>query len=153
MCHNVKKKRLLMGIFDIFKQKKPKLIDDIHAAAEWIAQAMNSSDYELNFSIDSVKEIDRFINDHSDNGDAKAGGLLEERIGSKLFAIGSYISVIFEKTYGAAIITDDNDPQGEINFSVKIGNNEFWPVQKTMKRFKNGNEDNLHNYVQLLIPK
>ena len=42
---------------------------------------------------------------------------------------------------------DDNDPQGEMNIQVVLDpGGTIWPVQRVMKRFKNGAEDGLHAY-------
>jgi hypothetical protein len=45
-------------------------------------------------------------------------------------------------------LQDDNDPQGEINVSLKLPNEvQIWPVQKVMKRYQNGSEDAIYSYV------
>lgn len=49
--------------------------------------------------------------------------------------------------YDGEWITDDNDPNGEINISVKLANGTIlWPVQKAMERFKNCSEDSIYFY-------
>jgi hypothetical protein len=43
--------------------------------------------------------------------------------------------------------TEDNDPHGELNVSVKLpGDVVIFPVQRIMKRFQNGAEDAVYIY-------
>ena len=53
----------------LLKKKTPTLYEDIHAACEWVVLALNSSGYKTNYTIESMKEIDRFIDEQSgENG-------------------------------------------------------------------------------------
>ena len=50
-------------------------------------------------------------------------------------------------TRNAVWQTDDNDPQGEINASVRLPDGTImWPMQRVMKRFQNGSEDSIYVY-------
>ena len=92
------------------------LAEDIIKATEWIVLAMNSSGYKLDYSVESMKEIDRFIDEQSGKG-----GILEKAgVGSVLFSLGSYIGETAKRLYGGQWITDDNDPQGEINIMFRL---------------------------------
>jgi hypothetical protein len=136
-----------MGLFDIFKKKKSSLKDDVVKAYEWIEVALNSSGYKADFSIESLKEIDRFFDEHTEEGQAKIGGLLISNTGSRLFALGSYVGEVIRRQYGGNWETNDNDPKGEINIAVRLSRGTLiWPVQRVMKRFKNGSEDGIYIY-------
>jgi len=136
-----------MGLLDIFKKKKPNLREDIVKAYEWISTALKSSGYNADFSLESLREIDRFFDEHSENGEAKVGGLLSESKGARLFALGSYVGEVIRRQYGGEWETNDNDPKGEINIAIKLSNGSIvWPVQKVMKRLKNGIEDGIYVY-------
>ncbi len=136
-----------MSIFNFLKKKKPSIKKDITKAYDWISKALTSSGYNADFSIESLKEIDRFFDEHTENGQAKQGGLLAEDIGMRLFAIGSYIGEVIRREYQGEWLSDDNDPQGEMNIQVKLSNGSLlWPVQRTMKRFQNGSEDGIYAY-------
>ena len=41
-----------------FKKKKRNLIDDLELASKWVAKALNSSNYQADYSVESLKEID-----------------------------------------------------------------------------------------------
>ena len=120
------------------------LLDDIEPSADWIAQALSSSGYRADFTPQSLWEIDRFFDEHSRDGAAKPGGLLAEARGQRLFAVGCYIGEVVLRTLGGEWVTDDADPEGEINIELQLPDGtRCWPVQRTMKRFKNGAEDGI----------
>lgn len=137
-----------MGIFkNIFSKKnQPTLKQDIMTAKDWIASALQSSGYRADFSLESLKEIDRFFDEQN-----RPGGLLSENRGQRLFAIGAYIGEVIITEVGGEWITDDDDPQGEINISVKLTDESIiWPVQRAIKRYQNGKEDGIYDYAFVL---
>jgi hypothetical protein len=72
---------------------------------------------------------------------------LAESTGARLFAIGSYAGEVIRRVHGGEWQTDDSDPKGEINISVKLLNGTvLWPVQRVMKRLQNGSEDGIYVY-------
>lgn len=118
------------------------LIDDIPKACDWIYRALNYSGYYVDYSLSSLKEIDRFFSEQK-----CPGGLLEENRGGKIFSIGCYIGEVFIRNLGGEWITDDDDPDGEVNISVKLpGDTYIFPVQRAMKRYQNGEEDSIYDY-------
>lgn len=150
-----------MGLKDLFKKKKdvsksqnetktnivkqaaPTLADDIVKMSDWIVLAMNSSGYKLDYTAQSMKEIDRFYEEQS-----RIGGLLGSGDrGPILFAIGSYIGETAKRLYGGDWITDDNDPEGEIKaeFRFKDGS-VIQPMMKAIKRYQLGNEEGIYGY-------
>ena len=138
-----------MGIFDFLKKKKRTLLEDIKISSDWIATALNSSGYDADFTVKSLKEIDKFISDNSDNNDTK--GLLLEGTGKKIFALGSYVGEVIIKNCNGCWETNDSDPVGEINICVSINGKKIFPVQKIMKRLKNGNEDSIYDYACVVL--
>jgi hypothetical protein len=124
-----------------------KITDDVDAAAKWVATALASSGYKADFSAASLWEIDRFFDEHSLNGQAVPGGLLSEQLGSRIFSIGSYVGEVLRQALGGIWVGDDNDPQAEINVELQLADgSKCWPVQRAMKRFKNGAEDSIAVY-------
>jgi len=125
-----------------------KLLQDIKTGADWLVTAFKGDKYELDYSIQSLIEIDKFFNANTKNGAAIKGGRLSNNPGSILFSIGAYVGETFIKNIaGATWQTDDNDPQGEINVAVKLPDGAVvFPVQKVISRFKNGAEDSIYVY-------
>lgn len=124
------------------------LKEDIKTQSDWIIKAFQADGLSLDYSINSFIEIDKFFETHSKNGKPIPGGRLSQNIGPIIFSIGSYIGETFiKKDSGAEWITNDNDPQGEITAAIKFSNGmECWPMQRVMKRFKNGFEDSVYTY-------
>lgn len=138
-----------MGLADkLFKKKRPTLEDDLHSACEWVVMALNSSGYKADYTLDSMKEIDRFIDEQSGEG-----GLISRNRGQILFALGSYVGETVIRLYGGKWLTDDDDPQGEINVSVELpGGAVIFPAQRVINRYLSGSEDSVYDYVYVLSP-
>lgn len=118
--------------------------EDVQTSADWISRALQSSGYRADFSPQSLWEIDRFFDEHSQNGVAKPGGLLSQDLGSRLFAVGSYIGEVVRRQIRGEWIGDESDPEAEINVELHLSDGaRCWPVQRAMKRFKNGAEDGI----------
>lgn len=118
--------------------------EDIAESSDWISRALQSSGYRADFSPHSLSEIDRFFDDHSVNGTAKPGGLLSQDLGPRLFAIGSYIGEVVRRSVGGEWVGDDADPEAEITVELHLPDgSRCWPIQRVMKRFRNGPEDGI----------
>lgn len=138
-----------MGLLDKLFGKQPAaptLMEDIPKAERWLVEAMASSGYTLDGTIGSFRELDRFFEEQQ-----RPGGLLDGRVGNKLFAIGCYMGQVLIAQLGGTWETDDGDPMGEINIAVHLSDGStVWPVQRAMKRFENGEEDGLYAYGAVL---
>jgi hypothetical protein len=44
---------------------EPQIVKDAVEAAEWMAKTLSSSGYKADFTLDSLKEIDRFVDDQA----------------------------------------------------------------------------------------
>jgi hypothetical protein len=127
------------------------LVEDAQRYADWIGNALTSSGYQADFSAESLKEIDRFFDEHSRNGAAIPDGLLAEQLGTRIFALGGYVGEVIIRSYGGQWRADENDPEGEINMEVVLPSGAvIWPMQRVMKRFKNGPEDGIYVYGRLV---
>lgn len=124
------------------KKKTPTLLEDLATAKDWITDALTFSGYQADHTLESLREIDRFFEEQSD-----PGGLLSEQRGQRLFGLGAYIGDVLIRTYGGHWVTDDQDPQGEINVAVQLNDGSMvWPVQRVMKRYQNGPKDGIYLY-------
>ena len=127
--------------------ERSKVVSDALASAEKISRALSQSGYEADFSLESLRQIDRFFEEQVSNGQPKPGGLLSQQLGARLFAIGAYVGEVIRRQNGGEWQGDDNDPQAEINIAVRLKTGVIlWPVQRVMKRFKNGAEDGIWIY-------
>ena len=131
---------------NLFSNPKPTVLQDIMTSKDWIARALNSSNYVADFSIGSLKEIDRFFDEQN-----TPDGILNRNRGQILFALGAYIGEVIISAYGGEWLTDDSDPQGEVNIAVKLKDGSIiFPVQRAMKRCMNGKEDSIYDYGYVL---
>jgi len=122
----------------------PSIRDDIHAAAEWISEALASSGYEADFSPNSLVEIDRFFSENSVDGRPVLGGLLSESLGGRIFALGAYAGEVVRRSIGGEWRGDDDDPSVEVNVELHLPDSTIcWPMQRVMKRYKLGSSDSI----------
>lgn len=135
----------------IFNKKKPSpapapkttLAQDIPVAAAWVVKALNSSGYRADYTLESMKELDRFFDEQSG-----PGGILSQKRGQILFGLGCYVGETAIRLWGGRWLTDDSDPEGEVNIMVELtGGVRFWPVVRCMKRCKLGPEESLYAYL------
>jgi hypothetical protein len=124
------------------------LLESIKEQADWIVKAFAADRLTLDHTVHSFIEIDKFFNKHVREGKAVKNGRLSQNLGPILFSIGSYIGETIIKTVpGAAWEVDENDPEGEINATVRLPDGVvMWPMQKVIKRFRNGPEDSIYVY-------
>jgi hypothetical protein len=120
---------------------------DLQEACDWIVKALSYSGYKADYSPASLWDIDRFFDDQAKGGQPMPGGLLSQDLGSRLFAIGSYVGEVIRKAKGGEWVGDEADPQVEMNVELRLPDGtKCWPVQRVMKRFKNGSEDGIAVY-------
>ena len=79
----------IMGIFSkifsgLFKSGKNTLLQDIYTYSEWIVTALNTSGYKADYTVDSMKELDRFIDEQNTET-----GIMAGRRGQIIFAMGA----------------------------------------------------------------
>lgn len=129
------------------------LLEDIKTQSDWIVKAFGADKLKLDHTLESFRTIDSFIDRHSKNGKANPKGRLSQNLGPILFSIGAYVGeTILRNLPGAAWITNDEDPEGEVNVELRLPDGTIiWPMQRVMKRFKNGAEDGIHAYGAVII--
>jgi hypothetical protein len=128
------------------------LQQDIKKQSDWIVKAFGVDLLRLDYTINSFKQIDQFFDTHSKDGQAVEGGRLAQNTGLILFSIGSYVGeTLIKNIPGSVWVTDENDPEGEVNASVHFPDGgQVWPMQKVIKRFRKGEEDGIYVYGALL---
>ena len=56
-----------------------------------MAQSLAGWGYKADFSLDSLKEVDRFIDDEAPSGKPKPGSHLAQQFGANMFGLGAYL--------------------------------------------------------------
>jgi len=130
---------------------EPRVVVDAGKSAEWVSKALVSSGYKADFSVESLKEVDRFLEDQAPNGVPKANGLLAKDLGARIFGLGSYVGEVLRRHAGGTWQGDDSDPQTEIDLKLVLPNGSvLWPAQRVMKRFQHGSEESVFVYGSAL---
>jgi hypothetical protein len=128
------------------------IVRDAIEAADWMAKALSSSGYRADFTLDSLKEVDRFVDEQAPGGKPKPGGLLSQQFGARVFALGAYVGESIRRQGQGEWQGDDTDPQAEINVAVRLKSGTiFWPMQRIVKRIKNGPEDGIYAYAFVIL--
>jgi hypothetical protein len=128
-----------------------KIVKDTLDAANWAATALPGVGYKADFTLDSLKEIDRLFDEQAPEGKPKPGGLLSDQLGSRIFVLGAYVGEVIRRHYGGEWLGDDADPDAEINVAVRLKSGGIiWPIQRVAKRFKNGPEDGIYIYGRFI---
>ena len=126
----------------------PTIKEDIATFSDMIVKGFTAEKLILDYTLTSFKEIDKFYDRNATNGQPIEGGRLSKNLGQILFALGGYVGeTIIKIVPGTVWETDENDPEGEINAILKLPDGTtVWPMQRTIKRFKNGEEDGIYVY-------
>jgi hypothetical protein len=122
--------------------------EDIKTFSKMIVKGFGADKLTLDYTLSSFKDVDSFYDLHSKNGERVEGGRFSKNLGQILFALGAYVGeTIIKIVPGTVWETDEDDPEGEINAILKLPNGTMaWPMQKTIKRFRNGQEDSIYVY-------
>jgi len=119
-----------------------RLQDDIPIAAQWISKALQSSGYGADFAPQSISEVERFFREQTKDGEPISGGLMAQDLGRRLFALGCYCGEVLRRELGGQWLTNDGDPEGEINAALEVsGGTTCWPMQRVMKRLRSDEDD------------
>lgn len=147
-----------MSIFSRFANRtsdespQAPIVRDAMKGAEWIAAALNSSGYHADFSLESLREVDRFFDEHTVDGRAREGGLLAHKLGSRLFALGAYLGEVIRRSGGGQWQSSDEGAEAEIELALVLPNGDIiHPVQRVMKRFRQGREDGVYGYAAVIL--
>ncbi len=122
----------------------PILEEEIPMATDWAMENLVMSGYNANFTLDSIKELDRFFEEQNTED-----GIISLNPGSILFALACYMGEVIIRTYGGKWVFDEKDPEKEMNLEIHLDNKlKIWPTQKIMKKYYNTKEENLYAYVK-----
>jgi len=119
------------------------LIEDIGLFSAHVAKSLRSSGYRLDFTPRSFWEVERFFVENTTGAGAPSkSGFLARDLGKWMFGLGAYTGEVIREALNGDWVTDDDDPQGEVNIELHLPSGVvMWPVQRVIKRFADGWED------------
>jgi hypothetical protein len=113
-----------------------------------------TSGYRADWSMASLAEVDRLIEEHSAHGQPKPGGVLEQGLSGRLFGLGGYVGETLRRNLGGTWNGDDDDSEAASKVALVLPDGStIWPVQRVMKRFGEGSENSVADYGRLLESK
>lgn len=127
------------------KEKQMQSVIDM--MKKWITAALSSSNYKADFSLESLKDIDRFFDEQNTDD-----GILSKNAKGIIFALGIYVGETIIANYGGEWIDDEYKDPNTIKLKTKDG--ELWfPVIRVMSRYQYGSANSLYSYGQLMGKK
>jgi len=126
------------------------LLEDIAIASGSALNALNASGYNVEMNEGAFKELDRFFQEQMDDviHQPLPGGILADETGKRLFMLATLIGDIAIYRFGGVWLTDDNDPQGDMNIAVRLNNgNTLKPVYLLLRRMQDGPTINIQQIV------
>lgn len=120
-------------------------IDDLMASyALQIGAFLHKAGYKIDFSPESLAELDRFFDEQAPGGQARPKGLLARELGIRLMAIGAYAGEVVRMKVGGTWVGDPDDPEMEIKVHLDLPDGiTVFPTQRVMKRYRQGPENSL----------
>ena len=116
------------------------IMDEIPEAIDWLVGNLLSEGYQADFTLNGLKEIDRFMEEEKDR-------IISIKPGSILFAIAAYVGQTAIMVYGGEWVVSNDDPD---NIEVHLKNDiKIWPGQKVMKKYLKDDES-LYTYISSL---
>ena len=125
--------------------------------ARLVIGVFQKANITLDYSIDSLRQIDNFFETNAKNGQPIPGKSLDENTDQTILYLGGYVAVTLLRSLPGAQWQLPEKSAGfqiedvAIRFHDKDGQeNVIWPMEKTFKRFHNGAEDSLWGYGVVL---
>jgi hypothetical protein len=122
------------------------IYEDIATAATAIADELTGHGFELDFSLASLGEVDRFFDENSSPDVEVTDSLLAERLGPWMFSLGAYSGEVIRRQVGGRWRWDgDDDDKAAATDTelVLVDDSIIFPFQRAWKRLMNGPVDSM----------
>ena len=120
------------------------IYEDIALAADQISTELTAHGYRLDFSLASLAEVDRFLDEHSNPDTHATDTLLSDRLGPWMFALGSYSGEVLRRAIGGQWRwggADDDKAASTDTELVLVDGSLVFPLQRVWKRLMHGDDD------------
>jgi tetratricopeptide (TPR) repeat protein len=103
------------------------------------ARALAGAGYQTDYSLDSLREIDRFLEEQAPQGVAKPGGMLSEHHDERVFALGAYVGEVIRREFDGRWHCPVESAEGAITIEVRLPDGRVvQPVEWVVRRWKQG---------------
>jgi hypothetical protein len=118
-------------------------------ALSWITAELAERGYRSDFSLESLNDLDLYLDTQCEDGRPKPGTLLSEHANTGMLALGLYIGEVVRRARGGEWYLPRARPGDIFQWEFRFGTGvRMWPVQRVFKRICNGIEDSLSHYGQ-----
>lgn len=100
---------------------------------------------ELDFSVESIAPLEGII-DSFPRGDEPT---ILEKLNEPLVAIGCYVGEVIRRNFGGE--WQDTSSVNGFPIGLKLGSTYLNPIDKVIRRYKEGSEHNLTDYVRVSL--
>lgn len=123
---------------------------DIDRAAEWAAKQMVDKEFNADFSLESLHEVDRFFNEVADPNAAGYGEFFGQNLSFRTFAIGAYVGEVLRRVRDAEWLCDTHDPFVDVNAALDLGEDaeECLPMKQVLLRLNDGPSNSFVGFAQ-----
>ena len=129
-------------------------LQELNNASSYIIQQYASIDISLDFSVESVKELDRLFDDEFKDGELiNLDGSFAKKHGFIMTCVAAYLSeVLIRNSTNSKIEINPYDESWYVNFQVVSANGwSVEPGQRVIKRRLEGRESDFYNYVIIML--
>jgi hypothetical protein len=131
---------------------RPSIVKDAVEAADWMAKSLAGWGYKADFSLESLKDVDRFIDEGAPDGKPKPGSHLAQQFGAQIFGLGAYVGETIRRQGEGQWEGNDRDTWPEVTLAVRLKSGTvLWPTQRVLKRLENGPENGLYPYGVVIL--
>jgi hypothetical protein len=123
-------------------------------AEDLVDLAASRYELSLDYSVDSVRAVDRQIADdmyRTRPRDWDADPKRREQLEQFGKALGSYVGEVIRRHHGGEWGWSRGEAS-ERAYAMRLGEGLLWPMARGIKRLTNGSEDDLYAYIVLLVP-
>ena len=127
---------------------------ELKNACEYLVQQYASINISLNYTPESVKELDRLFNDEFKDGEPiNPDSAFAKRQGIIMTGVAAYLAEVFLKnSVNSKMEIDTGDKSWYVNFQVISANGwSVEPGQRVIKRKLEGEESNFYDYVVVML--
>jgi hypothetical protein len=131
---------------------RPSIVRDAIEAADWMAKSLVDRGYKADFSLESLKEVDRFIEEEAPDGKPKPGSHLAEQFGAQIFGLGAYLGETIRRQGDGQWEGNDRDAWPEVTLAVRLKSGTLVrPTQRVLKRLETGPENSLYPFGVIIL--
>jgi hypothetical protein len=132
------------------------VVAEMIEAAQWMAARLPTLGCRGDYSLDSLADIDRLLDEAIVDGQPKPDGPFAANFGTQMLAVAAYVGEVIRRSRGSRWqwqgegYKDARDETINIRMRRDDGG-QCWPVQRMLKRVRNGSEDGLCAYAVALL--